>query len=41
MLAKKSVSGKKRPKIGEILVAEGRITRQELGEALKKQETEP
>jgi PAS domain S-box-containing protein len=32
---------KKRPKIGEILVAEGHITQQELGEALKKQKTEP
>jgi hypothetical protein len=32
---------KKRPKIGEILVAGGHITQQELGEALKKQKTEP
>ncbi len=35
---KEGRSKKKRPKLGEILVAEGRITQQELGEALKKQE---
>jgi len=37
--AKKECFKKKRQKIGEILIAEGRITQQELGEALKKQET--
>ncbi len=36
--AKKGVSGEKRRKLGEILIAEGHITQQELGEALKKQE---
>jgi signal transduction histidine kinase len=36
--AKKGVSEEKRRKLGEILIAEGHITQQELGEALKKQE---
>ncbi len=35
--SEKEYAKKKRPKIGEILIAEGRITQQELGEALKKQ----
>lgn len=39
--AEKEGFKEKRQKIGEILIAEGRITQQELEEALKKQETKP
>ena len=39
--SEKEYAKKKRPKIGEILIAEGRITQQELGEALKKQKGKP